>query len=57
LPSGHTNSAYLQALGLAFLIPQQAQELLARAADLGNNRILAGMHSPLDGKGGLSVRF
>lgn len=51
-PSGHTNSAYLQALGLAFLIPQQGQELLTRAADLGNDRILAGMHSPLDVMGG-----
>ncbi|WP_380786481.1 autotransporter domain-containing protein [Sphingomonas sp. R86521] len=47
-PSGHTNSGLLQALGTAFLIPQQGQELLARAADLGTNRILAGMHSPLD---------
>lgn len=47
-PSGHTNSGYLQSIGTAFLIPQQAQGLLARAADLGTNRILAGMHSPLD---------
>ncbi|QCB42776.1 autotransporter domain-containing protein [Sphingomonas sp. PAMC26645] len=47
-PSGHTNSGMLQALGTAFLVPQQGQELLARAADLGTNRILAGMHSPLD---------
>lgn len=47
-PSGHTNSGLLQALGTAFLVPQQSQELLARAADLGTNRILAGMHSPLD---------
>lgn len=51
-PSGHTNSAYLQALGVAFLVPQQGQELLTRAADLGNDRILAGMHSPLDVMGG-----
>ncbi len=51
-PSGHTNSGELQALGLAFLIPQQGQELLTRAADLGNDRILAGMHSPLDVIGG-----
>jgi membrane-associated phospholipid phosphatase len=50
--SGHTNLAYNQALGLAFLVPQQYQSLLARAADLGNNRILAGMHSPLDVIGG-----
>lgn len=50
--SGHTNLAYNQALGLAFLVPQQYASLLARAADLGNNRILAGMHSPLDVIGG-----
>jgi membrane-associated phospholipid phosphatase len=50
--SGHTNLAYNQALGLAFLVPQQYKGLLARAADLGNNRILAGMHSPLDVIGG-----
>jgi outer membrane autotransporter protein len=51
-PSGHTNAAYLQAIGLAFLVPQQAQELVYRAADLGNDRILAGMHSPFDVIGG-----
>ncbi|MCJ2009140.1 autotransporter domain-containing protein [Methylobacterium sp. J-092] len=51
-PSGHTNSGTLQALGVGFLVPQQFQELLARAADLGNDRILAGMHSPLDVMGG-----
>ena len=50
--SGHTNLAYNQALGLAFLVPQQYKGLLARASDLGNNRILAGMHSPLDVIGG-----
>jgi membrane-associated phospholipid phosphatase len=50
--SGHTNLAYNQALGLAFLVPQQYRSLLLRAADLGNNRILAGMHSPLDVIGG-----
>src|SRR6266700_5684923 len=50
--SGHTNLAANQVLGLAFLVPQQYKDLLARAADLGNNRILAGMHSPLDVIGG-----
>ena len=50
--SGHTNLAYNQALGLAFLVPQQFESLLVRAADLGNNRIFAGMHSPLDVIGG-----
>jgi membrane-associated phospholipid phosphatase len=50
--SGHTNLGYNQVLGLAFLVPQQYKSLLLRAADLGNNRILAGMHSPLDVIGG-----
>ncbi len=50
--SGHTNLGYNQVLGLAFLVPQQYKSLLARVADLGNNRILAGMHSPLDVIGG-----
>jgi membrane-associated phospholipid phosphatase len=50
--SGHTNLGYNQVLGLAFLVPQQYKSLLARASDLGNNRILAGMHSPLDVIGG-----
>jgi hypothetical protein len=40
--SGHANLAYNQALGLAFLVPQQYKGMLAHAADIGNNRILAG---------------
>ncbi|AWN50179.1 autotransporter outer membrane beta-barrel domain-containing protein [Methylobacterium terrae] len=51
-PSGHTNSGYLQALATAFLVPQRAQQLLTRASELGNNRILSGMHSPFDVMGG-----
>ncbi|MCQ4160550.1 autotransporter domain-containing protein [Roseomonas sp. GC11] len=51
-PSGHTNLANFQALSLAFLVPEQMQSLLARASELGENRILAGMHSPLDVMGG-----
>lgn len=51
-PSGHTNAAYLGAYALAYSVPEQYDELLMRAADLGNNRIVAGMHSPLDVMGG-----
>lgn len=51
-PSGHTNAAYLAAYALAYAIPEQYDALLMRAADLGNNRIVAGMHSPLDVMGG-----
>jgi autotransporter-associated beta strand protein len=51
-PSGHTNAAYSAALALAYSIPERYQELLTRASELGDNRILAGMHSPLDVMGG-----
>lgn len=51
-PSGHTNAAYLSAYALAYAVPERYQELLTRASELGNNRIVAGMHSPLDVIGG-----
>lgn len=33
-------------------MPERYQELLTRASELGNNRVVAGMHSPLDVMGG-----
>jgi LPXTG-motif cell wall-anchored protein len=51
-PSGHTNAATLSALGLAYAVPERFQEIITRASELGNNRIVAGMHSPLDVMGG-----
>jgi len=51
-PSGHTTEAWRNTLAMAYLVPQRYQELLARAMEMGENRILAGMHSPLDVMGG-----
>lgn len=51
-PSGHTNAGYLAALALAYSTPQRFDEMVLRASELGDNRILAGMHSPLDVIGG-----
>ncbi len=51
-PSGHTNAAYLAAFAMAYAVPERFQELLTRASELGNNRIVAGMHSPFDVMGG-----
>jgi autotransporter-associated beta strand protein len=51
-PSGHTNAAYVTSIGLAYAAPERFQELLTRASELGNDRIRAGMHSPLDVMGG-----
>ncbi len=37
---------------MTYVVPQRFQEMLARGLGLGENRILAGMHSPLDVIGG-----
>lgn len=46
--SGHSAEAVRKAIAMAYLVPQRYQEMLARGLELGENRILAGMHSPLD---------
>ncbi|QLD13232.1 phosphatase PAP2 family protein [Microbacterium oleivorans] len=51
-PSGHTNAAYLASLALADAAPQYQSQLIANAAEIGDSRIVAGMHSPLDVIGG-----
>lgn len=47
-PSGHTNKAYSRGVVLAAMIPQLAPEILARMSEAGNNRIVLGVHYPLD---------
>lgn len=51
-PSGHTNAAMLNSLAMAYALPERFQEMISRGMELGENRILAGMHSPLDVMGG-----
>ncbi len=51
-PSGHTNASYLASLSLAYAVPERYQELLTRASEMGDSRIVSGMHSPLDVMGG-----
>lgn len=50
--SGHTAEAVRGSIGMAYLVPERFQEMLARGLELGENRILGGMHSPLDVIGG-----
>lgn len=50
--SGHAAEATRDAVAMAYVLPQRFQEILARSLELGENRILAGMHSPLDVIGG-----
>lgn len=47
-PSGHAAESVRKAVALAYVVPQRYQELLTRGLELGENRILSGMHSPLD---------
>lgn len=51
-PSGHTAEAVRNAIAMAYVVPERFQEMLARGLELGENRIVAGMHSPLDVIGG-----
>lgn len=46
--SGHSAEAVRGALGMAYAVPERFQEIIARGLELGESRILAGMHSPLD---------
>src|SRR5207237_7501321 len=46
--SGHSAEAMRDALAMAYAVPERFQEILSRGLELGEARIWAGMHSPLD---------
>lgn len=46
--SGHSAEATRVAVAMAYAVPERFQEILSRGLELGESRILAGMHSPLD---------
>ncbi len=46
--SGHTAEAVRDAVAMAYAVPERFQEMVSRGLELGESRILAGMHSPLD---------
>lgn len=51
-PSGHTSQAYWQGTLLATMVPERFDEILARTAQAGHNRLIMGVHYPLDVVGG-----
>jgi hypothetical protein len=54
-PSGHTTYGYAESLVLALLVPQRYLEMLTRAAEYGNNRIILGAHYAMDVLGGRTL--
>jgi len=54
-PSGHTTYGYMGSLVLAVLVPDRYQQMIARGAEYGNNRILMGAHYAMDVLGGRTL--
>ncbi|KAB1072594.1 phosphatase PAP2 family protein [Methylobacterium planeticum] len=54
-PSGHTTYGYTESLLLAILVPDRYQQMITRAAEYGNNRIVVGAHYAMDVIGGRAV--
>jgi hypothetical protein len=54
-PSGHTTYGYTGSLILAILVPERYQQMMARAAEYGNDRILMGAHYAMDVIGGRTL--
>jgi hypothetical protein len=54
-PSAHTTYGYTGALMLAVLVPERYQQMVARGAEYGNDRILMGAHYAMDVLGGRTL--
>jgi hypothetical protein len=54
-PSGHTTYGYMGSLLLGVLVPDRYQEMVARAAEYGNDRIIMGAHYAMDVLGGRTL--
>jgi len=54
-PSGHTTYGYTGAVILALLVPERYQQMIARGAEYGNDRILMGAHYAMDVLGGRTL--
>lgn len=46
--SGHEAEAMRDSMTMAYVLPERFREMASRGLELGENRIFAGMHSPLD---------
>jgi acid phosphatase (class A) len=54
-PSGHATRAFAWAMVLGELVPTKKTELLERAKEIGDDRLIAGMHYPSDVEAGTKL--
>ena len=54
-PSGHTTYGYTGSVLLAILVPDRYQQMIVRAAEYGNDRIIIGSHYAMDVMGGRTL--
>ena len=54
-PSGHTTYGFMGSILLAVLVPDRYQQMVARAAEYGNDRIIMGAHYAMDVLGGRTL--
>jgi len=54
-PSGHTTYGYTESLVLALLVPDRYPEMMVRAAEYGNDRVIIGAHYAMDVVGGRTL--
>ena len=54
-PSGHTTYGYTGALLLSLMVPERYQQMIARGAEYGNDRIIVGAHYAMDVLGGRAL--
>ncbi len=54
-PSGHTTYGYTESLLLALVVPERYAQMVVRAAEYGNSRIILGAHYAMDVIGGRTL--
>jgi hypothetical protein len=54
-PSGHTTYGYMGSILLAVLVPERYPQMITRASEYGNDRIIMGAHYAMDVLGGRTL--
>jgi acid phosphatase (class A) len=51
-PGGHATFAYVNAILLAYMVPEKATAIFGRAGRYAHNRVIGGVHYPTDTEAG-----